>query len=222
MKYLRYQSVITVPSNVLWQTVNRVTRKHVERKRHKLTAKNVRRETQSYQESMILQCCLISQLHLTWSQEVRGVQFRDMAKVRRAEIQPPLNTKTSRTGQETSEDRFFRGCGLMRWDQMNGPVVGSITDRVPLQLRPQQGGGVVLVWAGIIKHELVGPFRDENGLKINSQTYCQFLEDTFFKQWNRKRSASLKKTPIQKITLHHMHQSTALCGWPVKAWKMKN
>ncbi len=42
--------------------------------------------------------------------------------------------------------------------------------------------------AGIIKDELVGR------PKINSQTSLQYLEDTFFKQWYRKKSASIKKT----------------------------
>ncbi|CAJ0933418.1 unnamed protein product, partial [Ranitomeya imitator] len=42
--------------------------------------------------------------------------------------------------------------------------------------------------AGIIKDELVGPLRVEDGVKLNSQTYCQFLEDNFFKQWYRKKS----------------------------------
>ncbi len=40
--------------------------------------------------------------------------------------------------------------------------------RAPLRIRHQQGGGGVLVWAGIIKDELVGPFWTEDGLKINS------------------------------------------------------
>ena len=53
-----------------------------------------------------------------------------------------------------------------------------------------------MVWAGIIKDEPVGPFCVEDGLKINSQTYCQFLEDTFFKQWYRKKSAAFKKAMI--------------------------
>ncbi|KAF3705166.1 hypothetical protein EXN66_Car020857 [Channa argus] len=68
----------------------------------------------------------------------------------------------------------------------------SRLSQAPLRLRRQQGGGGVLVWAGIIKHELVF------GLKMdsNSQTYCQFLEDPFFKQWYRKKSASFKKTYI--------------------------
>ncbi|KAI3351297.1 hypothetical protein L3Q82_005846 [Scortum barcoo] len=80
----------------------------------------------------------------------------------------------------------------------NGWARGWISNghRAPLRLRRQQGGGGVLVWAGIIKDELVGPFRVEDGLRLNSQTYCQFLEDTFFTQWYRKKSASFKKTMI--------------------------
>ncbi|CAJ0918717.1 unnamed protein product [Ranitomeya imitator] len=68
--------------------------------------------------------------------------------------------------------------------------------RAPLRLRPQQGGGGGLVWAGI-KDELVGPFRFEDGVKLNSQTYCQFLEDNFFKQWYRKKSAALVSAESQ-------------------------
>ena len=66
--------------------------------------------------------------------------------------------------------------------------------------------------AGIFKDELVGPFRIEDGLKINSQTYSQFLEDTFFKQWYRKKSASFKKTMIfmqDNAPLHASKYSTA-------------
>ncbi len=76
-------------------------------------------------------------------------------------------------------------------DGPDGWAHGWITNghRAPLWVRRQQGGGGVLVWATIIKDELVG-------LKLNSQTYCQFLEDTFFKQWYRKKSAAFKKTMI--------------------------
>ena len=84
--------------------------------------------------------------------------------------------------------------------------------RAPLRLRCQQGGGGVLVWAGILKDELVGPFRVEDGLQINSQTYCQFLEDTFFKQWYRNKSASFKKTMMfmqDDAPSHALKYSTA-------------
>ena len=51
------------------------------------------------------------------------------------------------------------------------------------------------MWAGIIKDELVGPCWVGDELKINSQTFCQFLEDMFFKRCYRKKS-SFKKTMI--------------------------
>lgn len=37
-----------------------------------------------------------------------------------------------------------------------------------------------MVWAAIIKDELVGPFQVEDGLNFSYQNYCQFLEDNFF------------------------------------------
>ncbi|KAL2093239.1 hypothetical protein ACEWY4_010551 [Coilia grayii] len=83
--------------------------------------------------------------------------------------------------------------------------------KAPLRLRRQQGGGGVLLWAGIIKNELVGPFRVEDGL--NSQTYCQFLEETFFKQWYRKKSASFKKNMIYKQDNAPSHASKYLTVW---------
>ncbi|KAI5624251.1 tripartite motif-containing protein 16, partial [Silurus asotus] len=77
----------------------------------------------------------------------------------------------------------------------------------------QQGGGGVLVWAGIIKDELVGPFRVEDGVKLNSQSYCQFLEDTFFKQWYRKKSASFKKNMIFMQDNAPSHTSKYSTAW---------
>lgn len=59
-----------------------------------------------------------------------------------------------------------------------------------------KSGGGVMLWAAVINDELVGPFRVADRLKMNSQNYCQFLEDTFFKQWYNKNSAEFKKTII--------------------------
>ncbi|KAJ1140490.1 hypothetical protein NDU88_006842 [Pleurodeles waltl] len=85
--------------------------------------------------------------------------------------------------------------------------------RAPVRLRRQQGGGGVLVWAGIIKDELVGPFRVEDGVKLNSQSYCQFLEDTFFKQWYRKKTASFKKNMIFMQDNAPSHASKYSTAW---------
>lgn len=44
------------------------------------------------------------------------------------------------------------------------------------RFRRQQGGGGVMIWAGIIGGELVGPIRVPEGVKITSAAYCQLLE----------------------------------------------
>ena len=83
----------------------------------------------------------------------------------------------------------------------------------PVRLRRQQGGGGVLVWAGIIKDELVGPFRIEDGVKLNSQSYCQIMEETFFKQWYRKKSPSFKKNMIFMQDNAPSHVSKYSTAW---------
>lgn len=75
-------------------------------------------------------------------------------------------------------------------------MVGSVTDtELHFDSDGNKGGGGVLVWACIIKDELVGPLRGENGTKINSQTLstssgtanvCIFREDFDF--YARQRS----------------------------------
>ena len=44
-----------------------------------------------------------------------------------------------------------------------------------IRFRRQQGGGGVMIWAGIIGDELNGPVRVPEGVKINSEAYCQLL-----------------------------------------------
>ncbi|CAJ0928030.1 unnamed protein product [Ranitomeya imitator] len=61
--------------------------------------------------------------------------------------------------------------------------------------------------------ELVGPSRVEDGVKLNSQTYCQFLEDNFFKQWYRKKSVSFKKNMIFMQDNAPSHASNYSTAW---------
>ena len=44
----------------------------------------------------------------------------------------------------------------------------------PHRLRRQQGGGGVMLWAGIIGNELVGPFRVPDGVKLTAAAYIDF------------------------------------------------
>lgn len=68
-------------------------------------------------------------------------------------------------------------------DQRSGPVGGSLMGTEHLSEFEQSTCMVEEGFCcGFINDELVGPFWVEDGLKINSQTFCQFIEDTFFKQ----------------------------------------
>ena len=43
----------------------------------------------------------------------------------------------------------------------------------------QQGGGGIIIWAGVVDSELVGPFRIPEGVKMTSATYVEFLKRMF-------------------------------------------
>lgn len=45
------------------------------------------------------------------------------------------------------------------------------------RFRRQQGGGGVMMWAGIVNNELVGPIMVREGVKINSVNYCALLDE---------------------------------------------
>jgi len=63
-----------------------------------------------------------------------------------------------------------------------------LTDMEALhRFKRQQGGGGVMFWAAIIKDEIIGPFRLQKGVKINSITYCEFLKTNFL-PWLRNRN----------------------------------
>ena len=42
-------------------------------------------------------------------------------------------------------------------------------DQCPIRIRRQEGGGGIMLWAGIVGDELVGPFRVQ-GVKLTSHT----------------------------------------------------
>lgn len=91
---------------------------------------------------------------------------------------------------------------------MDGPVGGSITG-TELHFKSATRKVVVVLWAGIIKYELIGPFQVEDRLKITPKPTASFSEDYFFTQWSRRKYASFKKTIFM---LHHMHLNAPLHG----------
>ena len=58
-----------------------------------------------------------------------------------------------------------------------------------------------MIWAGIIGNELVGPFKVEDGVKIDLAVYTQFLEKNLMPQM-KKKSAAFKKTWHLSRTMH--------------------
>ncbi len=58
-----------------------------------------------------------------------------------------------------------------------GWVIKGYPVTVTVRLRRQQGSGGVMIWAGIIGDELVGPVRVSQGVKLTSTTYGQFLKN---------------------------------------------
>ena len=57
-------------------------------------------------------------------------------------------------------------------------------EEAPRRMKRQQGGGGVMIWAGIVDRTIIGPFRVDEGVKLNSASYCEFLEKTFFHWYN--------------------------------------
>ena len=65
----------------------------------------------------------------------------------------------------------------------------------PFRLRRQQGGGGVMFWAGICGDTLIGPFMVEEGVKMDSEAYANFLKQNFFK-WYKGQTLSFKRKCI--------------------------
>ena len=39
---------------------------------------------------------------------------------------------------------------------------------------------VVMIWAGIVDQTIIRPFKFDEGVKLNSANYCDFMDKTFF------------------------------------------
>lgn len=50
------------------------------------------------------------------------------------------------------------------------------------RIRRQQGGGGIMIWAGIINNQIVGPVRVPEGVKLTSVAYCNLLESVLM-EW---------------------------------------
>ena len=59
--------------------------------------------------------------------------------------------------------------------QTAGVGAGSSMGNAPPEiLRRQQGGGGIMIWAGIVNDRIIGPFKVDDGVKMNSANYTAF------------------------------------------------
>ena len=103
-------------------------------------------------------------------------------------------------------------CATM--DGSDGWTRGWILDgtEAPTRMRRQQGGGGVMIWAGIKDKELVVPFRVPDGVKMNSEAYCQFLNQHLM-PWLRKKRAPFRKSIILMLDNAPSHASQYSREW---------
>ena len=85
-----------------------------------------------------------------------------------------------------------------------------------------------MIWAGIVASTLIGPFKVDEGVKLNSVNYCKFLDGTFF-TWYNKQSRKFKTNCIfmqdntpphaSRLTSDHLakkrFKDDKLMVWPV-------
>lgn len=70
--------------------------------------------------------------------------------------------------------------------------------KTPTRYRRQQGGGGLMIWAGIINDEVVGPIQVPDGVKLDSESYCELLEEGFFTWLDKQSSARKRKLIFQQ------------------------
>lgn len=69
-----------------------------------------------------------------------------------------------------------------------------------------------MIWAGIIGSELVGPFRVKDGVKMNSEAYCNFLDENLM-PWLQRKRAAFRKEIIFMQDNAPSHSSRYSKGW---------
>ena len=74
---------------------------------------------------------------------------------------------------------------------LNDQLVGT-------RMRRQQGGGGVMFWAGIIGDKVIGPYKVESGVKLDSDGYCKLLDEAFFPWYKTLKCGEKRKFIFQQ------------------------
>lgn len=131
--------------------------------------------------------------------------LRELGEIKKSSSRPPLNNTHkekrllwARQNMKTDFSKvIFTDESRVTLDGPDGWSKGWVLNNrsVPGRLRRQQGGGGVMIWAGIVGSEIIGPFKVEEGVKLNSDNYCELLNAEFF-PWYRSQSRVFKRDSI--------------------------
>lgn len=78
------------------------------------------------------------------------------------------------------------------------------------RLRRQQGGGGIMIWAGIIGGTLVGPWRVPDGVKMTAVAYINFLKE-HLEPWLKKQRVTFRRNIVfmqDNAPSHAAHTTT--------------
>lgn len=128
--------------------------------------------------------------------------LRSIGKVVKVKTRPPLNKRHKEKRIEWCKKYLKLDFTKVIWsDEMratlDGPdgwARGWVMEggTAPVRFKRQQGGGGIMIWAALQQDRLIGPFKVDDGVKMNSQNYCEFLNKNFL-PWVKRRPAAARK-----------------------------
>ena len=79
-------------------------------------------------------------------------------------------------------------------------------DPSQMRLLRQQGGGGMMFWAGIIVDVLIGSVKVQEGVKLDSKRYCEFIDSALSDWLDDLPLNNAVKSYLCKIMLRRMQQ----------------
>ena len=152
--------------------------------------------------------------------------LKSLAKVMKPIKQPPLS-KCHKTKRVEWARKYMKTDfrNVLFTDECHATLEGPdgwssgwiLHGRQPgVRIRRQQGGGGVMFWAGIKGDTIIGPFKVEAGVKIDSESYCELL-NKYFTPWLEEQPLSLWRTMIFQQDNAPAHRSAYTSDWLKKA-----
>ena len=131
--------------------------------------------------------------------------LRSIGKVTKPTIKPPLKQRHklarldwAKSCMKTNfENVLFTDESRVTLDGPGGWMSGWLLNGTMPQskIRRQQGDGGVMIWAGIINNQIVGPSRVPDGDTMCAKSYVDFLKKNFL-PWYKKQPLALKRKVI--------------------------